>query len=148
MNPYINDVLSQPAALRDALNHYPAEQLEPLRSRLQKGDYDRIILTGMGSSFNSAYPTWLKLLSLPRPVVQVNTAELLHFGQNLIGPRSLLRINSQSGRSVEIVRLLESLKSRRPAFQLSMSNYLDSPLAQMADLAITIFSGPEATVST
>jgi fructoselysine-6-P-deglycase FrlB-like protein len=50
MNPYIKDILCQPDALRKALENYPAEKLEPLRSRLQKGDFDRIVLTGMGSS--------------------------------------------------------------------------------------------------
>lgn len=148
MNSYINDILSQPAALRIALEHYPAEQCEPLRYRVQKGDFDRIVLTGMGSSLNAAYPAWLNLLSLPLPVIYVNTAELLHYGQNLIGARTFLWINSQSGRSVEILRLLDSIKGCRPLFQLSMSNYLDSPMALSADLAVPIHAGEEATVST
>jgi len=147
-NPYITDILSQPAALREALEHYPAEQIEPLRARLLRGNFSRIVLTGMGSSFFAAYPAWLNLLSLPIPAIHVNTAELLHYGQQLIDARTLLWINSQSGRSVEIVRLLEALKDRCPAFQLSMSNYLDSPLAQSADLAAPIHAGDEATVST
>lgn len=147
-NPYITDILSQPAALREALEHYPAEQIELLRARLQQGDFSRIVLTGMGSSFNAAYPAWLNLLSLPIPAIHVNTAELLHYGKQLIDPCTLLWINSQSGRSVEIVRLLETLKDRRPAFQLSMSNYLDSPMAHSADLAVPIHAGDEATVST
>jgi glucosamine--fructose-6-phosphate aminotransferase (isomerizing) len=148
INPYISDILSQPAALRDALEHYPTDQIEPLRARLLRGDFNRIVLTGMGSSFNAAYPAWLKLLSLSTPAIHVNTAELLHYGQGLIDSRTLLWINSQSGRSVEIVHLLDSLKDRRPAFQLSMSNYPDSPMAQSANLAVPIHAGNEATVST
>lgn len=145
---YISDILAQPAALRDALEHYPAEQIEPLRARLWRGDFSHIVLTGMGSSFNAAYPAWLKLLSLPIPDIHVNTAELLHYGQDLIDSRTLLWINSQSGRSVEIVRLLDALTDRRPAFQLSMCNYLDSPMSQAANLAVPIHAGNEATVST
>lgn len=148
MNPYIYDILSQPEALRAALEHYPAEKIEPLRVRLQAGDFDRIVLTGMGSSFNAAYPAWLRLAVLPIPTLFLNAAELLHYGQNLIGLRSLLWMNSQSGRSVEVVRLLESLEDRRPAFQISMSNFVDSPMAQSADLAVPIHAGSEATVST
>ena len=148
MSPYINDILAQPGALRDALKHYPAEAIDPLRARLSKGEFDRIVLTGMGSSFNAAYPAWVNLLSLPLPVVLVNAAELLHYGQSMLTSRTLLWINSQSGRSVEIVRLLEALKDRRPAFQLSMTNYLDSPMALNADLAVPIAAGAEATVST
>jgi glutamine---fructose-6-phosphate transaminase (isomerizing) len=148
MNPYINDILAQPGALRDALNLYPAEVLGSLRSRVHKGEFDRIVLTGMGSSFNAAYPAWLNLLSLPLPAVLVNTAELFHYGQSMLTPRTLLWINSQSGRSVEIVRLLEAVKDHRPAFQLSMTNFLDSPMALSADLAVPIAAGAEATVST
>jgi glucosamine--fructose-6-phosphate aminotransferase (isomerizing) len=148
LNPYISDILAQPAALREALEHYPAEQVEPLRARLLRGDFSRIVLTGMGSSYNAAYPAWLMLLPLSTPPLHVNTAELLHYGQSLVDSRTLLWINSQSGRSVEIVRFLETLKHRHPAFQLSMTNYLDSPMAQMADLAVPIHAGDEATVST
>ncbi len=147
-NPYITDILSQPAALREVLEHYPAGQIELLRTRLQQGDFSRLVLTGMGSSFNAAYPAWLKLLPLSTPAIHVNSAELLHYGQDLIDSRTLLWINSQSGRSVEIVRLLENLKNCRPAFQLSMSNFLESPMAQSADLAVPIHAGEEATVST
>jgi glucosamine--fructose-6-phosphate aminotransferase (isomerizing) len=147
-NPFITDILTQPAALRVALQHYPAEPIERLRARILQGDFSRIVLTGMGSSFNAAYPAWLTLLSLTTPAIQVNTAELLHYGQALLDARTLLWINSQSGRSVEIVRLLDALKGHRPAFQLSMSNYLDSPMAQSADLAVSIQAGDEATVST
>jgi glucosamine--fructose-6-phosphate aminotransferase (isomerizing) len=146
--PYISDILSQPAALRAALEHYPAEQIEPLRARLLRGDFSRIVLTGMGSSFNAAYPAWLKLLPMATPTIHVNTAELLHYGQNLIDEHTLLWINSQSGRSVEIVRLLETLKVNCPAFQMSMCNNLDSPLAKKADLVVPIHAGDEATVST
>jgi glucosamine--fructose-6-phosphate aminotransferase (isomerizing) len=130
------------------LENYPAEQLGQLASRLKKGDFDRIVLTGMGSSLNAAYPTWLNLIPLPLPVVYFNTAELLHYGQSMIDARTLLWINSQSGRSIEIVRLLDSIRNCRPAFQLSMSNYLDSPMSLSADLAVPISAGDEATVST
>jgi glutamine---fructose-6-phosphate transaminase (isomerizing) len=146
--PYISDILSQPAALREALNQYPADQIGQLAKRIQQGEFKRIVLTGMGSSNNGAYPAWLKLLSLSIPTIYVNTAELLHYGQDGIDSQTLLWINSQSGYSAEIVRLLEQLKSRRPAFQLSMCNDPESPLAKSADLNVSIYAGNEATVST
>lgn len=147
-NPYINDILAQPTALRDALAHYPDQQIEDLRQRIQKGEFSRIILTGMGSSYYSAYAAWLKMTACSVPTIHVNTAELLHFGNGLIDANTLLWMNSQSGRSVEIVRLLEAIKEERPRFQLSMTNSQDSPLAQSADLAVHIHAGEEATVST
>ncbi len=147
-NPFIEDILSQPTALRDALSHYQAESIEPLRLSLQNGDFNRIVLTGMGSSIYSAYPAWLTLLSQPTPAMYINAAELLHYGYESIDHKTLLWINSQSGYSVEIMRLLEKISSKGPAFQFSMTNNLDSPLAKKANLAIPIHAGDEATVST
>jgi hypothetical protein len=34
----------------------------------------------MGSSYNSAYPAYLKLTSLTAPMLLINAAELLHYG--------------------------------------------------------------------
>lgn len=147
-NPYIEDILCQPAALRDAIAHYPADQIEPLRLRIQNGEFNRIVMTGMGSSIYSAYPAWLSLLSLTTPAIYINAAELLHYGTGLIDDRTLLWINSQSGFSAEIIRLMEKLSPKSPAFQLSMTNNLESPLAKKANLSVPIYAGDEATVST
>jgi glutamine---fructose-6-phosphate transaminase (isomerizing) len=147
-NPYIQDILDQPRALRAGLDGYPYERIESLRYRLQLGEFNRIVLTGMGASYNAAYPAWLMMLKQSIPVVHINSAELLHFGQSMIDNRTLLWVNSQSGRSIEVVRLLENLKGNRPAFQLSMTNYLDSPIAQSADIAVPIYAGEERTVNT
>ena len=147
-NPYIDDILAQPAALREALEHYPDKQIEDLRLGILGGEFHRIILTGMGSSYYSAYAAWLKMTACSVPTIHVNTAELLHFGSSLIDENTLLWMNSQSGRSAEIVRLLEGIKENRPRFQLSMTNSQDSPLALSADLAVQIHAGDEATVST
>jgi hypothetical protein len=40
-NPFISDILSQPAALRDALEHCPAEQVEPVCARLRRDESSR-----------------------------------------------------------------------------------------------------------
>jgi len=147
-NPYINDILNQPAALQAALDLYPAEALAPLADRLQAGEFRRVLLTGMGSSLNAAYPAWLTLAGLPTTAVFVNAAELLHYGRRMIDGHTLLWMNSQSGESVEVVRLLEELQGRRPAFLVSMSNHPESSLARAADLPVDIRAGAEATVST
>ena len=146
--PYILNILEQPAALQSALAGFSADSLAPLADRLQSGEFSRLILTGMGSSHNAAYPAWLKLTALPIPVLHLNTAELLHYGRGLLDGRTLLWMNSQSGRSAEVVRLLEDLKDQPPAFLLSLTNDLESPLARSADLVVPLLAGPEATVST
>ena len=121
MNPYIVDLLDQPSALRDLLRLYPSDALGSIRENLNSGKFDRIIITGMGSSMNAAYPAVIRLCSQSFPVQYINAAELLHYFNGMVGSRSLLWVNSQSGRSAELVHLLDNLKTFKPAWHLSMT---------------------------
>lgn len=147
-NPYVADILSQPDALQTALQRFDPMPLQPLVRRLQSGGFGRVILTGMGASFYAAYPLWLRLVQAGLPAFWVDTAELLHYARSLITGDSLVWILSQSGRSAEIVALLESLKDV-PAALLATVNDRESPLAQRAgENIIPVHAEPEATVST
>lgn len=148
VNPYIQDILSQPQALRAALDSFSSRLLQPLAARLHQAEFDRVLITGMGASYNAAYPAYLRLAAQPAPVMPVNAAELLHAAAGLVGRRTLLWMNSQSGRSVELVHLLEKLRNNPPAFLLASVNDTASPLATAAALCLPIHAGPEATVST
>ncbi len=144
MNPYIRDILSQPASLRAALDLYSRSTLEQIRL----ADYDRIIISGMGSSYYASYPAVIQLAQQPVPVQAVNAAELLHSLRGMIGSHSLLWLNSQSGRSAEPVHLIEKLQAAPPAMLLTFTNDVSSPMAERADICIPIHAGEEATVST
>jgi glucosamine--fructose-6-phosphate aminotransferase (isomerizing) len=144
MNLYIRDILSQPNTLRAALDHYSKSTLATIDFQ----DFDRIILSGMGSSYNAAYPALIELSKQSIPVQLVNAAELLHSLTGMIGTRSLLWLNSQSGRSAELVHLFERIKSTPPARLLTFVNDLSSPMAQRADVCVPIHAGEESTVST
>jgi glutamine---fructose-6-phosphate transaminase (isomerizing) len=148
MNPYISDILSQPTALRNTVEKFSATLLLPIINRIHSGDFDRIVITGMGASYNAAYPMYLELSHLPIPVMFVNGAELVHYMDGLIGTRTLLWVNSQSGRSAELVHLLERIKPTPPACILACINDETSPLATAADIRLPIHAGPESTVST
>ena len=144
MNPYIQDILAQPEALHAAVKNYSSAALEGI----QLSDFDRVIISGMGSSYYAAYPALVELSRQSVPVQLVNAAELLHSLSGLIGTRTLLWLNSQSGRSVELVNLLEQIKQEPPARLLAIVNDLSSPLGERADISIPIYAGEEATVST
>jgi fructoselysine-6-P-deglycase FrlB-like protein len=77
IDPYIADILAQPAASREALRNYSPGRLHIIHERLQRGDFDRILLSGMGSSYNAAYPALIQLSSQPIPVQLINAAEIL-----------------------------------------------------------------------
>ncbi len=146
--PYVRDILSQPQALRAALQDYPASALQPLAGALAAGSYDRLLITGMGASLNAAYPTLLDLSALPIAVQWVETAELAHFARQQISRKTLLWIVSQSGRSAEIVRLLEVCREHRPAALIAVTNDTASPLAAAAHALLPLNAGAEHTVST
>ncbi len=120
---YLDEILEQPAMLQ-ALARGPgkdtAEDLQELASRLRDGDFDRVILTGMGGSLHGSYPLYLQLSqSLSVPVCLIDSSELVQQIPDMISRRSLMIAVSQSGESGEIVELTK-LPGIRPA-QLSPS---------------------------
>ncbi|GAP09440.1 predicted phosphosugar isomerases [Bellilinea caldifistulae] len=147
-NPYVQDILSQPDALRAALQGYPVQLLSSIVQAVRAGKFDRILITGMGASLNGSYPAVLRLSALPLPILWVETGELAHFSASQITPKTLLWVVSQSGRSAEIVRLLEICRENRPAAMLAVTNETDSPLATAADFLLPLNAGAESTVST
>lgn len=148
MTPYLTDILSQPAVLRQAVQAFSDKPLNSVIESIKRGAFDRILITGMGASYNAAYPAYLELSNLSLPVSLVNAAELVHYLGGLIGERTLLWINSQSGRSAELLHLLEKIKSAPPACLLACVNDETSPLAAAAQICLPVYAGPEATVST
>lgn len=148
MNPYLIDILAQPEALHQAADQFSAQPLAAILGQLKRGEFDRIVITGMGASFNAAYPAAIRLTDLGVPVLHVDTAELLHYLRSAVGERMLLWINSQSGSSAEPLNLLEQTQSARPACILACVNDETSPLASAADVCLAIHAGPETTVST
>src|SRR5689334_1512030 len=100
-NPYILDILSQPEALQTAIERFDPSPLDPLAAAIQRGDFDRIVLSGMGGSLYASYPTWLTLAAAGLPAIWVDTAELIHHTPGLVASRTLLWLFSQSGKSAE-----------------------------------------------
>ncbi len=148
MNSYLADILSQPRFLRKAVHTWQPSLLQKIQDGLQNGKIDRIIMTGMGASYNAAYPAMLLLSCLPVPVHLVNAAELVHFLPGIVTERTLLWVNSQSGRSAELLTLFKGLSGHKHAGTLSCVNDGDSPTAAAADSFFHIQAGSESTVST
>lgn len=153
-NPYILDILSQPEALQSALQNFDPASLAPFADAIQRGDFDRVVLSGMGSSLYGSYPAWLTLAAAGIPAIWVDSAELLHHTPGLITSKTLFWLFSQSGKSAEIVSALDFARMPRPAAFLATVNDLESPLANTAKtfegLAtyLPIHAVPEQTVST
>lgn len=147
-NPYVQDVLSQGLAVKDALARYEDAPVRKLARELRDGRYDRLILTGMGGSLFASYPAFLILADAGLPAMLVDSAELIHHCRGLVTPRTLVWATSQSGRSAEIVSAV-ALARQAGAALMAVVNDLSSPLAEAARGAvIPIHAEVERTVST
>jgi glucosamine--fructose-6-phosphate aminotransferase (isomerizing) len=147
MNNYIKDILAQPETLQKAVHHYPHQQVSNLAERLKNKEFDRVILSGMGASLDAAMPAASELSKLSIPVIVINSAELLNYHLTQITDKTFLWLHSQSGRSVELVNIVEAIRETPPAVMVASVNDPDSPLAKAADLQLLIQAGEEATVS-
>jgi glutamine---fructose-6-phosphate transaminase (isomerizing) len=141
---YLRDILNQPRAMRDTIAALePDPALDALRNDLRAGRRRRIVLTGMGGSYQVLYPLHLRLIELGFDSILAETSELLYAMPALIDPQNAVVIVSQSGASAEIVRLLE----RRGPFYAVVTNTPGSPAAARADAVIMTQAGEEAGVS-
>jgi glutamine---fructose-6-phosphate transaminase (isomerizing) len=138
------DIKAQAAALRDFDQGASSELL----SILLRCSYQRVVLTGMGSSHYAALPSWRRLTAAGRPVWWLDSGQLLD-SPHLITDETLLIAASQSGATGEIVAILDLLdQTNLDSTVIGLTNETTSPLATGADCTLQLHSGPEATVST
>jgi glucosamine--fructose-6-phosphate aminotransferase (isomerizing) len=140
--PFERDITGQPAALRAFAADPPPALFDGIRIE----DYDRIVLTGMGSSHFAALPTWRRLISAGHRVWWVDTGQLLDT-PGLITPDTLVVATSQSGASAEIQTLLDT-PGAQPRTVIGITNNPTSVLGARSDVVVELRSGAEATVST
>ncbi|WLI75255.1 SIS domain-containing protein [Kosakonia sp. H02] len=138
--PYESDIAMQPEAILAQLETPLPEALKAIKLT----SYDRIILTGMGSSDYGLIPVERTLIAKGYPVWRVDAGRLLDM-PTLVTENTLLWATSQSGMSGEIVALLE--KGIRPRTLIGLTNDPQSELGKKADILIALNSGDEATVS-
>lgn len=144
LSGFERDVVAQGGALRAFARSLLPDGLE----RLLQGPYDRVVLTGMGSSHFASLPTWRSLVAHGRAAWSVDTGRLLDV-PGLVTPDTLLIATSQSGASAEIATLLSSSSPiTRPRHVVGVTNDPSSPLARHSDAVIDLHIGAEATVST
>jgi glucosamine--fructose-6-phosphate aminotransferase (isomerizing) len=142
---YFKDILAQPDALTDTLVGFEPDSMIEISRIILSGQFDQIILTGMGASFHILYPLFYRLMALRKPALMIETSELIHYAPEAIRPGTLLFAVSQSGQSVEVLRLLEMAKDRAPV--LAITNNPDGALSTAAQAVVLTRAGEESTVS-
>lgn len=143
---YLRDILNQPQALEKTLAGLAGSKpLQELAARLNQGKFQRIVLTGMGSSFHALHPLNLELISHGFTAIMVETSELVHYKNQFFDPKTLIVAVSQSGQSAEMVRLVETNHKRCTV--IGVTNTPESPLAKHASAALVTQAGSEFSVS-
>jgi glucosamine--fructose-6-phosphate aminotransferase (isomerizing) len=141
---YLKDILDQPRAIRETVAALPElPELDAIGERLRAGHADRIVLTGMGGSYQILHPLHLRLIGAGFDSLMVETSELIHSMPRLIDERNVFVVVSQSGASAEIVRLIE----RPGPLYIGVGNTPSSPLATRSQLAVLTRAGDEGGVA-
>ena len=143
---YLRDLLDQPSALADTLRGFKVRTaLRQIQKRLAEGEFSRVVLTGMGSSFHALHGLELELRHGGYTAFSVETSELIYYHLELLGPKTLVIAVSQSGHSVEMIRLLEANHGQSTV--IAVTNTPDSPLALQANAVVLTNAGAEFSVS-
>ena len=143
---YLKDILDQPKVLEATLNGLQVTpELDSLLKRLDKGEFKRVILTGMGASYLALYPLNIQLVGRGLTSFMLETSELLYYQSNFITPDTLLVVNSQSGSSAEIVHLLKLNEGKAPI--IGVCNTAASLLANQANAILLTRAGSEFSTS-
>ena len=148
MTSMMEEVYQQPAALSGLRKYYSSPGVIPARTlrKLVTHWPPTVVFTGMGSSLFAAYPAQAYLSSLGIRSVVWETAELVHHHMKFLGPDTLLVVVSQSGETVEVLRLLERLPKKMGI--VGVANVENSALARRTALLLPMMAGRQSSVST
>ena len=88
---YLEDLLDQPRALHatlTALRNSPV--FDVLECSCGRERFERVVLTGMGSSFFGLHPLAMELAANGWTPLMLETSELIHYYPNLLSPSTLV----------------------------------------------------------
>ncbi len=147
----LEEILAQPAAIRATVEDLLGPQRAQLERLSQMAEAcDVVAFTGMGSSFYALPMATIPLNHAGIPSMALEASELLHYQLGLLHKRALLVVVSQSGESVEIVKLVAALEewpeASRPLLA-SISSSGDNTLARASDVALVLRAGTERSVA-
>lgn len=140
------DVRLQPESMAEALRFFETQHYYEAIRQLAQTPHQRIVLTGMGSSYAACINAGAMLRNAGLNVFTEVTSDLLHYHREMLTEDTLLVMVSQSGQSGEITELCSLLPETQPV--LAVTNNGDCALARRAALVLLMHVAPEDIVST
>ena len=139
------DIQAQPASLACVLRQQCGKgRVGLLHAASLLRSAKRAVITGIGASLFASIPLENLLCSHGIDAVTIEAAELLHYRGNAYRDAVVIMV-SRSGESVEIVKLLSTLKGRLPI--ICVTNDAASTLTREADLSLRVGSLPDEMVA-
>ena len=140
---YYYEIRQQPSVLNDFADFIEAsydEFSQQIDDLMRTTAPEEIIFSGMGSSLfvSEIACAYLRRKGLKAFTLEAN--ELLHFDRPILGPHTLLVAVSQSGNSMETVRLCDTYKD---APLITVTSREDGNLARYGKISLFIKSGEE-----
>ncbi len=146
MSEFLQEIKKQPNALRNLVEAYSSENYqENIRKVAQSiKDSGKVIFSGMGSSYFAPYFV-RDTISRFASVINIEAGELLHHNLGLINKNDPLILISQSGESIEVVKLVEIIGG--DANIIGITNDLQSTLGKGSQKVLPLHSGSEKSIS-
>ncbi|HME56591.1 MAG TPA: SIS domain-containing protein [Candidatus Lokiarchaeia archaeon] len=156
---FVNDVFDEPEALKQFANYYTSIEGKSLLLQLNQDwketRFENVIITGMGSSLFAGHIASMIFQAAGFPCAMIDAGELLYYGLGgdesvpaSDNAKTLFILTSQSGESVEIVKLLDEIPAKRPDGTIwGITNTEDSVLAIKSHRAILLKAGEERSVT-
>jgi glucosamine--fructose-6-phosphate aminotransferase (isomerizing) len=151
MSGFMMDVAAQPAMIRRVVAASTGRLDGPLDAAaalLARSPERPVVVVGMGSSLSGGRVLHSVLVPEGRTVILEDAGELLHYGLGAATGFGCVVAVSQSGRSVETVRVVERLRVRGDVPVIAVVNDPASPVAHAADVVLDVDVGIEAAVAT
>ncbi|MFX0099195.1 MAG: SIS domain-containing protein [Candidatus Hodarchaeota archaeon] len=149
---FVREVFEQPDALKSLLDHYMGvngkRELIELKEIWEKKNFNHVIFSGMGSSLFAGRIATLKLQSRGVPCSLTDSGELLYHGSLHKIKSTLFILTSQSGESIEIVKMLEKIPVEDTGNMVwGITNTEGSILARKARKCLLLKAGDEKSVT-
>jgi glutamine---fructose-6-phosphate transaminase (isomerizing) len=144
---YLDDIWEQPTLIAAISQRYRQPTAwQNLQQYLERHPQSLVILTGMGGSYQALWCLWQALNQQGLPAILVEAGELFHYMTAMVSQSTLLVVVSQSGESVEIRRLIESLPTE--VVVVSITNTDANYLASHSRFNFPTLAGNEVGVAT
>lgn len=146
MNGFIEEVCTQGLLMKEVIEYYKNEKtIDSIVETFRNKGMKRIVLSGMGSSLYSMDSVKSYLTKKGIPTVSMSSFELSRYQFGILDDKTLLITASQSGKSMEVIELVE--KAKKVTNVVGIYNNEGCQLQSIADFALPIRANKEVSVT-